>query len=87
MADATKGYYVERETLSGVKTIIKHDPDDWSFAAHPNLVHECYRDKLGIAESVSNPKIAETKETNLFPRLFAKPHRYYLLVETAGKVF
>ncbi len=86
--DATKGYYVEGETLSGVKTIIKHDPDDWSFAAHPNLVHECYRDKLGIAESVSNPKIAETKETNLFPRLFA--NRYtggYLLVESSREGF
>ncbi|MFN8286049.1 MAG: carboxypeptidase-like regulatory domain-containing protein [Chitinophagales bacterium] len=86
--DATKGYYVEGEKLSGVKTILKHDPDDWSFAAHPNLVHECNRDKMGIAESISNPTIADTKETNLFPRLFA--NRYtggYILLESSREGF
>lgn len=63
---------MDNKPLKNCTIQVNHDPDDWSYAVHPNLRHEGMRHQQNIADDLGNVQVAQLKDLTVLPRVFPR---------------
>ncbi|MBP6730591.1 MAG: carboxypeptidase-like regulatory domain-containing protein [Chitinophagales bacterium] len=70
--------------VKGCSILATHDPNDWSYAPHPNLTYEGNRVGQGIDGNLGNVQVAALKNTTVIPRVFPRVYAGgYICLETS----